>query len=132
MKSLTSLSTVALALIVGMAGATAQTRAKKTVRADTPEARVKMCNDMYKGQYRSQQDGYLIQHGYCLSNVRGWAGAPQPAAGPGRGTYYYGAPSAIYGGTGSYGAYAGQPVGGGGGQAYAGGGYYGPPGYYRR
>jgi hypothetical protein len=101
----------------------------------SPEARVKMCNDMYKGQYRSQGEGIVFQHGYCLSNVAGWAptgAGPQPAAGPGRGTYYYGAPSAIYGGTGSYGAYAGQPVGGGGGQAYAGGGYYGPPGYYRR
>jgi len=101
----------------------------------SPEARVKMCNDMYKGQYRNQGEGIVFQHGYCLSNVAGWAptgAGPQPAAGPGRGTYYYGAPSAIYGGTGSYGAYAGQPVGGGGGQAYAGGGYYGPPGYYRR
>src|SRR5262245_32071649 len=101
MKSLTSLSTVALALIVGMAGATAQTRAKKTVRADTPEARVKMCNDMYKGQYRTQQDTFGVLHGFCLSNVRGWAppsagpqaaAAPQPAAAgrrPGAGYYYY-------------------------------------------
>jgi len=46
--------------------------------------------------------------------------------------YYYGAPSYYYGGYGSYGAYWGQPVGGGGGQAYQGGGYYGPPGYYSR
>ena len=102
----------------------------------SPEARVKMCNDMYKGQYRNQGEGIVFQHGYCLSNVAGWApqpgGGPQPAPGPRAGYYYYGAPSAIYGGTGSYGAYAGQPVGGGGGQAYAGGGYYGPPGYYRR
>src|SRR5262249_33769447 len=48
------------------------------------------------------------------------------------GYYYYGAPSYYYGGYGSYGAYWGQPVGGGGGQAYQGGGYYGPPGYYGR
>ena len=46
------------------------------------------------------------------------------------GYYYYGAPSAIYGGYGSYGGYWGQPVGGGGGQGYQGGGYLGPPGYY--
>jgi hypothetical protein len=90
-----------------------------------------MCDNMYKGQYQSPQQGVVFQHGYCLSNVRGWAGAPQePAPGPRAGYYYYGAPSYYYGGTGSYGAYAGQPVGGGGGQAYAGGGYLGPAGYY--
>jgi hypothetical protein len=33
---------------------------------------------------------------------------------------------------GSYGAYFGQPVGGGGGEMYRGGGYCGPPAYYRR
>src|SRR5262245_57190781 len=48
------------------------------------------------------------------------------------GYYYYGAPSYYYGGYGSYGAYWGQPLSGGGGEGYAGGGYYGPPGYYRR
>jgi len=57
----------------------------------------------------------------------GRAGYAAPA-----GYYYYGAPSYYYGGYGSYGAYWGQPVGGGGGQAYQGGGYYGPPGYYSR
>ena len=57
----------------------------------------------------------------------GRAGYAAPA-----GYYYYGAPSYYYGGYGSYGAYWGQPVGGGGGQGYAGGGYLGPPGYYRR
>ena len=68
-----------------------------------------MCMDMYKGQYRNQGEGWLFQHGYCLSNVAGWGGAaPQPSAKPGRGTYYYGAPSAQYGGTGSYGAYFGR------------------------
>src|SRR6516165_12787059 len=71
----------------------------------SPEARVKMCNDMYKGQYRSQGEGIVFQHGYCLSNVAGWApqpgAGPQPAPGPRAGYYYYyGAPSAIYGGTG--------------------------------
>jgi hypothetical protein len=82
MKSLTSLSTVALALIVGMAGATAQTRAKRNAPA-SPEARVKMCNDMYKGQYRTQHEGFVFQHGYCLSNAAGWAGAGPPVAGGG-------------------------------------------------
>jgi hypothetical protein len=48
------------------------------------------------------------------------------------GYYYYGAPSYYYGGYGSYGAYSGQPLSGGGGEMYRGGGYYGPPGYYRR
>jgi hypothetical protein len=48
------------------------------------------------------------------------------------GYYYYGAPSYYYGGYGSYGAYFGQPLSGGGGEMYQGGGYYGPPGYYRR
>jgi hypothetical protein len=33
---------------------------------------MKICNDRYKGQYRSQQDGWLHQHGYCLSNIVGW------------------------------------------------------------
>jgi hypothetical protein len=48
------------------------------------------------------------------------------------GYYYYGAPSYYYGGYGSYGGYFGQPLSGGGGEGYLGGGYYGPPGYYRR
>jgi hypothetical protein len=136
MNLLTSLSTVALALIVGMAGATAQTRAKKTTRADTPEARLKMCNDMIKGQYRSPHDDYAVIRGRCLANIPGWGPRPdnrrQAAAAPRRrSVYYYGAPSYYYGGYGSYGAYFGQPVGGGGGQMYAGGGYLGPSGYYR-
>jgi hypothetical protein len=101
MKSLTLLSTVALALIVGMAGATAQTRAKQKVTAASPESRVKMCMDMYKGQYRNQGDGWVFLHGYCLSNVRGW-GSPQASAG--------------YGGRAPY---FGEPVGGGGGEFYA-------------
>ena len=42
----------------------------------------------------------------------------------------YAAPAGYY--YGSYGAYFGQPVGGGGGEMYRGGGYYGPPAYYRR
>jgi hypothetical protein len=25
--------------------------------------------DKHKGQYRSPQDGWVFQHGYCLSNV---------------------------------------------------------------
>ena len=139
MKSFKSLPTVALAAMVGIAAAALAAspadaqKAKAKAKSASPESRVKMCMDMYKGQYRNQGEGWLFQHGYCLSNVAGWGGAaPQPSAKPGRGTYYYGAPSAQYGGTGSYGGYWGQPVGGGGGQAYAGGGYYGPPGWYRR
>src|SRR6516164_11058812 len=89
---------------------------------------------------QAQQKGTTVINGNVFDAPQGYKAGPPPGAISSKRArrlrssayYYYGAPSAIYGGTGSYGAYAGQPVGGGGGQAYQGGGYYGPPGYYRR
>jgi hypothetical protein len=80
MRSFKSLPTIALALTVGIAAAVfaaspadaQQAKAKATKAAAAPQARSKMCSDRYKGQYRSQQDGWLFQHGYCLSNIVGW------------------------------------------------------------
>jgi hypothetical protein len=89
---------------------------------------------------QAQQKGTTVINGNVFDAPQGYQAGPPPGAISSKrarrlrssGYYYYGAPSAQYGGTGSYGAYFGQPVGGGGGQGYAGGGYLGPPGYYRR
>ena len=78
MKSFKSLPTLALALIIGIGAAMLAAspadaqKAKAKAKGPTPESRMKICNDRYKGQYRSQQDGWLHQHGYCLSNIVGW------------------------------------------------------------
>ena len=72
MKSTTSLlASLALALVLTApsTGAQAQTKAKAKAQPTGPEARVKMCMDRYKNQYRNGQDGWVFQHGYCLSNV---------------------------------------------------------------
>jgi|SRR6516165_604778 hypothetical protein len=84
---------------------------------------------------QAQQKGTTVINGNVFDAPQGYQAGPapyqaRPARRVRRGYYYYGAPSYYYGGYGSYGAYAGQPVGGGGGQGYAGGGYLGPPGYY--
>jgi hypothetical protein len=63
--SLLASLTLALVLTAPNTGAQAQAKAKPT----GPEARVKTCMDQYKGQYRNGQDGWVFQHGYCLSNV---------------------------------------------------------------
>jgi hypothetical protein len=89
---------------------------------------------------QAQQKGTTVINGNVFDAPQGYQAGPPPGAISSKrarrlrssGYYYYGAPSAQYGGTGSYGGYWGQPVGGGGGQGYAGGGYLGPPGYYRR
>jgi hypothetical protein len=89
---------------------------------------------------QAQQKGTTVINGNVFDAPQGYQAGPPPyEARPARrvgrrgsGYYYYGAPSYYYGGYGSYGAYWGQPVGGGGGEGYAGGGYLGPPGYYRR
>jgi hypothetical protein len=64
------LASVALALILAApsTGVEAKTKAK-VAQASGPEGRVKMCMDRYKGQYRNGQDGWVFQHGYCLSNL---------------------------------------------------------------
>jgi hypothetical protein len=78
MKSVKSLPTIAFAVTVGIAAAMLAAspadaqKAKAKAKGPTPESRLKMCQDRYKGQYRSQQDGWLFQQGYCLSNVVGW------------------------------------------------------------
>jgi hypothetical protein len=47
----------------------AQAQVKVTVKKQSPEARMKMCNAKVKGIYRTQQDGFVYPYGYCLSNV---------------------------------------------------------------
>ena len=85
------------------------------------------------GRYR-RVNRRLLRRGAALTPLAAalspWAYRRAGYAAP-AGYYYgdYGAPSNYYG---SYGAYFGQPVGGGGGEMYRGGGYYGPPAYYRR
>jgi hypothetical protein len=76
MKNFKVLPTVALALIVGAAMLAASPadaqKAKAKATATNHQARQKMCMDRYKGQYRSNQDGWVFQHGYCLSSVGAW------------------------------------------------------------
>ena len=70
MKITTSLlASLALALMLTAPSTGAQAQAKAKAKGPGPEARVKMCMDKYKGQYRNGQDGWVFQHGYCLSNV---------------------------------------------------------------
>jgi hypothetical protein len=70
MKSTTSLlASLALALVLTAPSTGAQAKTKAKAQPTGPEARVKMCMDKHKGQYRSGQDGWVFQHGYCLSNV---------------------------------------------------------------
>ena len=69
MKITTSLlASLALALML-TAPSSVQAKTKAKAEPTGPEARVKMCMDRYKGQYRNGQDGWVFQHGYCLSNV---------------------------------------------------------------
>ena len=69
-----SLSTIALALLLGTSGAmfTASPADAQKAKGKTasPESRMKMCQDRTKGIYRSQQDGFVHVYGYCLSNIQ--------------------------------------------------------------
>ena len=68
MKITTSLL-ASLALSLMLTAPSIGAPAKKAAKAPGPESRVKMCMDKFKGQYRNGQDGWVFQHGYCLSNV---------------------------------------------------------------
>jgi len=69
-KNTTSLLTsLALALMLGAPSTGVQAQTKPKAQPTGHEARVKMCMDRYKGQYRNGQDGWVFQHGYCLSNI---------------------------------------------------------------
>ena len=70
MKITTSLlASLALALMLTASSTGVQAKTKAAAKPPGAEARVKMCMDKHKGQYRSPQDGWVFQHGYCLSNV---------------------------------------------------------------
>jgi hypothetical protein len=70
MKSTTSLlASLALALVLTAPSTGVQAKTKAKAQPTGPEARVKMCMDRHKNQYRNGQDGWVFQHGYCLSNV---------------------------------------------------------------
>jgi hypothetical protein len=60
------LASLALALVLPVPSTGAQAQKAQPIKH---EARVKMCMDKYKGQYRNGQDGWVFQHGYCLSDV---------------------------------------------------------------
>jgi hypothetical protein len=63
------LASLALALLLAAPSTGALAKTKAQAKPPGPEARVKMCMDRFKGQYRNGQDGWVFQHGYCLSNV---------------------------------------------------------------
>jgi hypothetical protein len=70
-----SLSTIALALLLGTSGSvftvsSADAQAAKGKAAPSPESRMKMCQERTKGLYRSQQEGFVHVYGYCLSNIQ--------------------------------------------------------------
>jgi hypothetical protein len=70
-----SLSTIALALLLGTSGSvftvsSADAQAAKGKAAPSAESRMKMCQDRTKGIYRTQQDGWVHIYGYCLSNIQ--------------------------------------------------------------
>ena len=87
MKITTSLlASVALSLMLTAPSIAAPAK-KAAAKPPGPEARVKMCMDKFKGQYRNGQDGWVFQHGYCLSNVAAGqipAGGGQNLPPPGR------------------------------------------------
>jgi hypothetical protein len=81
-KALFSVSTLAVALMLGTSGAmfTPTTAGAQSAKAKpTAESRMKMCQDRTKGIYRSQQDGFVHVYGYCLSNVQPHMWTPQVA-----------------------------------------------------
>jgi hypothetical protein len=88
MKITTSLlASLALALTLTAPSIGAQAKTKGKAEPTGHEARVKMCMDRYKGQYRNGQDGWVFQHGYCLSNISAGqipAGGGQNLPSPGR------------------------------------------------
>jgi hypothetical protein len=79
-KALFSVSTLAVALMLGTSGTmfTASTADAQKAKA-TPESRMKMCQERTKGIYRSQQDGWVHVYGYCLSNIQPHHWAPRVA-----------------------------------------------------
>ena len=82
MKTLFSVSTLAVALMLGTSGAmfTATTADAQSAKAKpTAESRMKMCQERTKGIYRSQQDGWVHVYGYCLSNIQPHHWQPQVA-----------------------------------------------------
>jgi hypothetical protein len=81
-KALFSVSTLAVALMLGTSGTmfTASTADAQAAKGKaTPESRMKMCQDRTKGIYRSQQDGWVHVYGYCLSNIQPHHWAPRVA-----------------------------------------------------
>ena len=89
MKNVSALSACALAVMLGLSGATlgastadAQGRARVTVYGpgsgysygtqEYYEARMAMCQEATKGLYRTQQDGFMFPYSYCLSDMNYW------------------------------------------------------------